>query len=79
MTDTPFDPDPDVIAERRPTHCPFCGHDGAFDGQGKAYDTVTIKKDGQATVYRKEWYQVRCVECNGQFRMLDQAIELEEA
>jgi hypothetical protein len=77
MTDTPFDPDPDVIAERRPTHCPFCGHDGAFDGQGHTVDRVKINKQNTETAYGTVWYGIRCSECNGYFRMLEDAEELE--
>ena len=65
-----FLPDEEVIEERRPTNCPFCGSSGAFDGQGTYPDMVKIRRSGLPYAFDAEWTQHRCPECNGRFRML---------
>jgi len=64
-----FLPDEDAIEERRPTNCPFCGHSGAFDGQGWQSKTTYPRACAEPETLMG-WYQHRCPECNGRFRML---------
>jgi len=70
MVEPDFLPDEEVIEERRPTNCPFCGYSGAFDGQGWQTDTTTYRAVGVEAELRRRWYQHRCPDCNGRFRML---------
>jgi len=68
-------PDEDETANRTPCNCPFCGHDGVFDGQGNIPDTMKITRSGVMTEYDTNWAQIRCPNCNGRFRMLDEVQE----
>lgn len=71
--------DPDVVSDRTPAACPFCGHDGAFDGQGQFPDEIEITRAGVTTTYQATWSQHRCPECNGRFQLLDHAEEVDDA
>jgi hypothetical protein len=75
---TDFEADESVTADRTPTNCPFCGHDGAFDGQGEVPDMFKITRAGVISRFETVWYQIRCPECNGRFRMLEEVEEIEE-
>jgi len=68
-----FEADDAVTEDRTPAACPFCGYDGAFDGQGKFTREMATKRAGVRTEFKIDWYQFRCSECNGHFQMLDQA------
>lgn len=70
---------PDEVADRTPVACPFCGHDGSFDGQGSWPDEITITRAGVTTTYDVQWMQFRCPGCNGRFQMLDNAEEVDDA
>lgn len=70
---TQFDPDPEVTAERQPAACPFCGHDGAFDGQGSWTDEIVRVRAGVETTYEGTYDRHRCPDCNGRFTMLSDA------
>jgi len=47
----PWAADPDVPT-RQPAFCPYCGHSGAFDGQGGM---------------RQDWYRHGCTNCGHSF------------
>lgn len=67
-----------ATADRTPANCPFCGYDGSFDGRGCHYERAEFHRPDSGTErYETRWSQLRCSECNGQFRMLDSAEELE--
>lgn len=70
---TKFDPDEDATADRQPAACPFCGHDGVFDGQGDWPDEIETARAGVRKEYDVTWVQHRCPECNGTFQMLTEA------
>jgi len=79
MTDaSKFRPDESEVKERRPAFCPFCGHDGAFDGQGIFTDTVTVRRRGTETTIKRKNYRHRCSECNGHFEMTEDAWAVDE-
>lgn len=73
---TRFEPDPSAVSGDTPAACPFCGHDGAFDGQGDWNDTIKLTRVGVITVHDVTWSQHRCPECNGRFRMLTESVEV---
>jgi len=52
--------DVDGVADRQPAYCPYCGHEGAFDGQGAYGDT----------------YLHHCGECDQQFATVEPEVEL---
>ena len=51
MKPNPFATD-DNVPNRQPAYCPYCGHDGAFDGLGPVAD---------------ERYRHRCSDCGYTF------------
>jgi len=61
-------PDELEAEDRRPAACPFCGYEGAFDGQGTFTTEPKIIRRGVETQLVEEWYQARCGECGGVFR-----------
>lgn len=75
---TRWDPDPEAIADRTPAACPFCGHDGVFDGRGSVPDERTIKRAGVTTTYETQWSEFHCPECNGYFQLLDEATKIDQ-
>lgn len=70
-----FEADESETAERTPAACPFCGFEGAFDGQGRRQESVTVTDRNGEAHFDTMWSQMRCSECNGRFRMLDTAVE----
>jgi len=44
----------DHVSDRQPAFCPYCGHDGAFDGHGR------VPGDGP-------WSVIRCADCGFRF------------
>jgi hypothetical protein len=73
MTDSIFEPDPEIAADEQPAYCPFCGHDGAFDAQAKDYSVAKLNRLGSNTTWHQEWYHSRCPECGGHFKTLEEA------
>jgi hypothetical protein len=57
-------------ADRKPAACPFCGHDGVFDGQGRRADDLHVKRRGVSSIFDVDWSQFRCPNCNGRFEMM---------
>lgn len=48
-------------------HCPGCGHDGVFDGQGRETRTFArIDKDGRKRI-KETRYRSRCPQCTLEF------------
>ena len=66
-------PDDDVTADRKPTNCPFCGHDGVFDAGAKTHDTITYLHKGSKDKFTTSWREIHCPNCDGRFRMIEQA------
>lgn len=78
MDATHFERDEDETANRLPAKCPFCGHDGGFDAQGRESQTTEVTDEDGTITLRKRWSQHRCTECGGIFKMLDGVEEVDE-
>lgn len=50
-------------------NCPYCDHDGPFDGMGDEGDKnyTIMDSDGSHTSYREDHYRHRCPACGGEF------------
>lgn len=63
-------------------HCPSCGSDGPFDGQGY-YDRNFTRRSAStgfdATQIYQCWYQVHCPGCGAKFRLLETEEERENS
>jgi len=76
MDASKFEAESDEVEQRRPTHCPFCGQDGSFDGQGQNRTKRTFKDTEGSATFIMTWYISRCGDCNGRFQMLEDVVEV---
>lgn len=65
-----FSPDTEEKVKMSPAACPWCGHDGAFDGQGQWGEVISTRRSGVRHEYDVVWDAFRCPTCNVQFQMI---------
>jgi len=61
----------DESGDRTPTHCPHCGFDGGFDGQGTIRRSYERTRSGVTSDVEEQWFVYHCPECDERSAMLE--------